>query len=69
VPLDPWPFTRVGREVARRPFHVQLLFCWTLGAFWIATGLVGHTMVWAVVLGVLFLIIPFVTLARRHRRQ
>jgi hypothetical protein len=66
VPLDPRPFTRVGRELARRPFRFRLLFCWASGVFWIAVGVVGHTMVWAVALGVVFLITPLVSLARQR---
>jgi hypothetical protein len=66
VPLDPRPFIRVGREIGRQPFRVQLLCCGGFGLFWIAVGLVGHTMVWAVALGVVFLITPFVSLARQR---
>lgn len=66
MPLDPWPFTRVGKEIARRPFRVRLLFCWVFGVFWIAVGVLGQTMVWAIALGVVFMITPFVSLARQR---
>ena len=67
MPLDPRPFIRVGREIGRRPFRVRLIWCWGLGFFWMAVGVIGSTMrVWAVALGVVFLITPFVSMARQR---
>ena len=65
---DPRLYGRAGKELAKKPFRVRLLFCWGLGTFWIVTGVVVRsTQIWAVALGVLFLVIPFVSLARQRR--
>jgi hypothetical protein len=69
---DPRLYGRLGKELAKKPFWVRLLFCWALGLSWIATGVVARTTrVWAVAfaLGILFLVIPFVSLARERRRS
>jgi hypothetical protein len=68
VPLDPRPFIEVGKELRKKPFRVQLLVCWAFGLFWIVTGLfVVTTAYWAVMVGVFFLIVPFVSLAQQRK--
>ena len=65
--VDPGLYGRVGKEMAKKPFRVQLLFFWALGTFWIVSGVVVRsTRVWAVALGALFLVVPFVSLARQR---
>jgi len=67
VPLSPLPFLRVGNELRRKPFKTQLLFCWALGIFWIVVGVVVRTTaIWALVLGIVFLVAPFAALARQR---
>jgi len=67
VTLDPWAFIRVGREIGRRRFRFRLLACWAFGAFWIAVGVIRHPVTfWAIGLGVVFLVTPFISLARQR---
>jgi hypothetical protein len=66
--LDPFPYVRTGRELARKPLRVQVLALLALGAFWVAVGVVLRR-TWPVALGAVFVIVLMVKLfqARRDR--
>ena len=66
---NPKMYGELGKELAKKPFWVQALLFWTLAAIWFVVGLVPHTQVWAVGLGVLFLVLPFASVARHRRRS
>jgi len=67
---DPRMYSRLGRELRKKSFRVQLLFCWALGIFWIAGGvMIRSTLAWAVPLGVLFLVAPFAIRVQQRRRS
>jgi len=66
-PLDPFPFVRTGRELAKRPLRVQVLALLALAAFWVLTG-VALRRTWPVAIGVVFVIVLVVKLVQAQRK-
>jgi hypothetical protein len=67
-PLDPLPYVRTGRALAKKPLRVQVLALVTLAAFWIVTGIVLRRM-WPVAVGAVFVIALVVKFAQAWRER
>jgi hypothetical protein len=63
---DYFPYVSGGKALSSRPFSVQFAVCWALAVPWLIIGsLSAHR--WALALGVVWVILPLVSLARRGR--
>jgi hypothetical protein len=67
-PLDPLPFIRTGRELAKKPHRVQVLALVAVAAFWVVTGVLLHR-TWPVAVGAVFLIALVVKLVQARRER
>jgi hypothetical protein len=65
-PLDPRPYVRTGRELAKKPLRVQTLALVALAAFWVVTGIVLHR-TWPVAVGAVFVIALVIKLVQARR--
>jgi hypothetical protein len=66
-PLDPFPFVRTGRELAKRTLRVQVLALLALATFWVVTGVALHR-TWPVAIGLVFVIALVVKLVQAQRK-
>jgi hypothetical protein len=66
--LDPFPFVRTGRELAKKPPRVQVFALVTLAAFWVVVGVVLRR-TWPVVVGVVFVIVLVAKLVQAQRER
>ena len=63
---DYFPYVASGKKLAKKPLSVQLLVCWAFATPWIVGGIVTPQR-WALALGAMWILAPFVSLARRRR--
>jgi hypothetical protein len=67
-PLDPFPFVRTGRELAKKRLGVQALALVTLAAFWVVTGIVLR-LTWPLAVGAVFMVALVVKLVQARRER
>ena len=64
--MDPFPYVRTGRRLARQPLRVQVLALLAFAAFWASVGVVLRQ-TWPVALGAVFVIAMLVKVFQARR--
>jgi hypothetical protein len=65
---DYFPYVGGGKALSKKPLSVQLAVCWAMASPWIVLGILS-TQRWALALGILWVILPLVSLARQRRTR